>query len=91
MSEYTASNIKILSAEEAAELFPFAKLEQLIEKYPNVAKPWIERVVKACIQTNDKPEDIIAFYCENPAQSKCVAPTDEFKEVFNELLNKKTD
>lgn len=48
---YDASSIRILSPDEAVELFPFERAGEWAKRYPHVAPKAIERLVSACTQS----------------------------------------
>jgi hypothetical protein len=55
MSGYTAENIQILTADEAAERFGWAKVAEWAEQYHRPAE-WIARGLEACRRAGVPPD-----------------------------------
>lgn len=84
--DYAASSIKILSPEEAADRFGFARAGELISRYPASSPDFVRRMVEACQLSGWPVEDAERRYL---AGDKSIQPTPEFVACHRELADQR--
>jgi hypothetical protein len=83
---YDASSIKILTPEQAAERFGFARAGDLIARYPSSSPDFIRRMVEACQLSGWPVEDAERRYLVG---DRSVQPTPEFTACHRELADQR--
>lgn len=82
---YTATAIRILLPEEAADRFAFAKATQLASQYPAIAPEFIARLIEACLLA-DFPIDLaVRRYLD---KDRSISVTPELLEIHRDLLTR---
>lgn len=81
---YTATNIRVLSQDEATERYGFAKAAELAQKHPEVSPEFIARLVQACQQSRWPTRLAELRYLGG---DRSIQPTPEFLECYADLLN----
>lgn len=82
---YTADSIRILSPDEAADRFYFAKATQLAAQYSSIAPEFIARLIEACVLADFPIELAVRRYLD---KDYSVSVTPELLEVHRDLLTR---
>lgn len=79
---YTASDIKILTPQEASDRFEFAYVLKLMELYPMRSEQNIKNGVASCIRMGIDPRYYEDYYLKGDPTVKRIP---EIEEIFKEI------
>lgn len=82
---YTASSIKVLSADEASETFLFAKVEKLVNDNPGQHEDFIRRLLEAILVVGADEQQVLDYYVYGTRKDKPEL-YDELQEAYIEIM-----
>ena len=83
---YDENSIRVLSEEEAAGRFLFARTEELANRYPAVSTRFIERLIEACMTSGWDLDKAARRYCGG---DRTIQPPPHFLDCYRAVMPKR--